>query len=467
MPGAKSNRIRGFAFLAVLSAFFAFGGVDTAFAQEPPLTVPDSGVLGPASETAIPFNTWLLYPSLTLSSTYSDNYFLSPEAKISGPGFGVTPSVTAVWSNGIHTTTLFGNFQGIDYPTATEINTINGEATFTQNYAPLRDLNFTFLGDYTHHTIANGLNNSIASPITSPGYTVLANGNTVLPNGTIVSPSGQIVGQQASNPLVVNGLSVVNPNDRYTATASVQKIFSDGILTLGASLSRLDYELQSSNAMDLTSKTFTEDAAFWLGPVFYAYSDGSFTMNADTYPTPDSTAYRIIGGIGTRQFGLFRASAYFGHQGSQSSGFSPAGGDVYGGALTYYPTADWTIFVTYDKTINIASGTSSSTQAIFLPGLTPVQIPTSSSTDSATTALRSNYMISPQWRVNANLAYTQNLFIGSPFYENAWLADVNLAYDIWRNMTLTLDYQYSSIISNEPLTSTNRNFITMSASYRF
>ena len=78
-----------------------------------------------------------------------------------------------------------------------------------------------------------------------------------------------------------------NPNDRYTATAIIQKIFSDGILTLGASLSRLDYELQSSNAMDLTSKTFTEDAAFWLGPVFYAYSDGSFTMNADTYPTPD------------------------------------------------------------------------------------------------------------------------------------------------------------------------------------
>ena len=33
--------------------------------------------------------------------------------------------------------------------------------------------------------------------------------------------------------------------------------------------------------------------------------------------------------MGTRQFGLFRASAYFGHQGSQSSGFSPAGGDIY------------------------------------------------------------------------------------------------------------------------------------------
>jgi hypothetical protein len=69
--------------------------------------------------------------------------------------------------------------------------------------------------------------------------------------------------------------------------------------------------------------------------------------------------------------------------------------------------------------------------------------------------------------VNASLAYTQNLFIGSPFFENAWLADVNLAYDIWRNMTLTLDYQYSSIVSNEPMTSTNRNFITISALYKF
>jgi hypothetical protein len=464
---AKSNRIRGLAVLAVFSALFAFGGVDRALAQEPPLTVPDSGAPGPAPETAIPFNTWLLYPTLTLSSTYSDNYFLSPEAKISGPGFGVTPSLTAVWSDGIHTTTLFGNFQGIYYPTATEINAINGEATFTQKYAPLRDLNFTVLADYTHQTVANGLNNAIASPITSPGYTVLANGNTVLPNGTIVSPSGQIVGQQGSNPSVVNGLSVVNPFDRYTATATVQKIFSDGILTLGTSLSRQDYELQSSSSMDLTSTTFTEDAAFWLGPVFYAYSDGSFNMNANTYPTPDSTAYRIIGGIGTRQFGLFRASAYFGYQGSQSSGFSPAGGDVYGGALTYYPTADWTLSATYDKTINIASGTSSSTQALFLPGLTPVQIPTSSSTDITTIAFRSNYTISPQWRAGAYLAYTQNLFIGSPFYENAWLADVNLAYDIWRNMTLTLDYQYSSIVSNEPLTSTNRYFITISALYKF
>ena len=64
-------------------------------------------------------------------------------------------------------------------------------------------------------------------------------------------------------------------------------------------------------------------------PIFYAYSDGSFTLRDNSGPNSDSTAYRVIGGIGTRQFGLFSASFYFGHQGSEQS--RAAGGDVYGG----------------------------------------------------------------------------------------------------------------------------------------
>jgi hypothetical protein len=167
---AKSNRIRRFAALAVFSAFFTFGGFGAALAQEPPVDIPAGGL--PAVGEAIPFNTWLLYPSLTLSSQYSDNYFLSPQAKIAAVGFGVTPSLIATWSDGIHTTTLSGNFQGLDYPTANEINATNGEATFTQKYAPLRDLSFTFTGDYLHQTIANFLNSSIPSPIITPGTTV-------------------------------------------------------------------------------------------------------------------------------------------------------------------------------------------------------------------------------------------------------------------------------------------------------
>ena len=431
------------------------------------MDIPAGGL--PAVGEAIPFNTWLLYPSLTLSSQYSDNYFLSPQAKIAAVGFGVSPSLIATWSDGIHTTTLSGNFQGLDYPTANEINATNGEATFTQKYAPLRDLSFTFTGDYLHQTIANFLNSSIPSPIITPGTTVLANGNSVLPNGVIVNPSGLIVGQQVTSPVVVNGLSIVNPYDQYTASTTVQKIFGyGGIVTLGASLTRLDYEQQSSGPGGYTAMTFTETAAFWLGPVFYAYSNGSFAIDANAPPNPNSDAYRVVGGIGTRQFGLFRASAYFGYQGSELSGGSgSAAGDVYGGVLTYYPTADWTISATVDRTINISSITVSSSQALSLPGLLPVLIPLSDSTDTTTVGLNTNYAISLQWSVNGSLTYSHIAYIGSSFFEDVWLADTRLNYNIWRNMTLTLEYQYSSIVSNEPLTSANRNLIMTSATYRF
>src|ERR1700722_5223844 len=264
----KSNRIRSVALLLMFSAFFACG-MRAASAQEPP-TVPLAGQLPPVGN-AIPIDGWLLYSTLNLFSQYSDNYFLSPTAKISGIGFGITPALTAQWTDGIHSTTLYGNFQGIQYPTAPEINTTDGEATFTQRYSPLPDLSFSVSGDYTHRTIAPGLQNGILPGISAPTSTVLPNGNTVLPNGSIVSPTGQIVGQ--SNPaLSVNGVTVVNPYDQYTGSARVDKIFGDGTLSLGASTTRVSYELPASQSSDFTGTTFTEDASFWLGPVFYIFS---------------------------------------------------------------------------------------------------------------------------------------------------------------------------------------------------
>jgi hypothetical protein len=451
--------------LAVLNALFAFVGVNSALAQEPPLTIP-SGAPPAADPDAIAVNGWQLYPALDLIVQNSNNYFLSTEEKVSGWALGVSPSVTAEWSNGIHTTTLYGTFQELRYLGNNGVIANDGEATFTQRYAPLRELTFTFLGDYTHQTISSSLTSAIPSPITTTGTTVLANGNTVLPNGTIVSPSGQIVGQSGSA-VNASSQSAVNPYDQYTATGKVEKLFSDGIVTLGASVQRRNYDLQASEFDDFTAKTFTENAAFWLGPVFYAYSDGSYSMRTSTSPTPDSTAYRVLGGIGTRQFGLFRASLYFGHQGSDVSGSGTAGGDIYGGALTYYPKEYWTIKAAVDETINISSQTSPSTQAINIGALTPVQIPLSSSTNITAYTLKTDVKLTPKWTASGLLGFTRIEFIGSPALENVWLADATIKFNIRRDLSLTWEYQYSSIISNVPMSSANRNLIAMRASYKF
>lgn len=462
MTRTKPYHIVG-ALLLLFSGSVVLIQCDTASAQEPPTEVPFGGP--PYDPNAITINGWILYPSLDFFTANSDNYFLSPASKISGWSIGVSPSVTAEWSNGIHSTVLYANYQNVEYPTNSAVTTNDGEATFTQRYAPLRDLTFSILGDYTHKTLA-GMTSAISGPITLTGTQVLSDGN-IERNGNIYSPTGQLIGHVAPS-LNASPLLQVNPNDQYTTTAGVQKLFNDGILNLTASLQRTDYEKQASESLDTTARTFTEDAAFWLGPLFYFYTDGAFTSRINTNPNPDTTAYQVIGGIGTRQFGLFRASAYFGHQGSRISGQGSAGGDTYGGVLTYYPTEDLTVTANLGKIINIAPTQGiASTEALSLPGTTPLQISISSSTDITAASLRTDYQISPQWMLSGIVGHTRIEYLGSTSLTTTWLVDATLKYQIWRNMTLSWEYQYSSIASNIPLTSAVRNLLTMGTSYKF
>jgi hypothetical protein len=471
---AKSNRIGGLAALAVFSAVFVCSWSGVARAQEPPLSIPPGGPPG-NDPNAIPFNGWLFYPTISSVAETSNNFFISPTSKISGWQFGVTPSLTAIWSNGIHTTTIYGNVQRIEYPTTNQLNGTNGEGTFTQQYAPLRDLNFTLVGDYLHQTLQSALTNAIPSPIPFTGITVLPNGNIVLPNGNIIDPTtGQIVGH-LSNTLGVTPFQTVSPFDQYTATARAQKIFSEGLVTLSASIGHINYQNATSTAADFTTKTFTEDASFWLGPVFYFYTDGAFNIrNTEALELPpapspgsSSTAYRIIGGIGTRQIDFIRGSVYFGHQGSASNGIE-FGGDVFGGSLTYSPTQAWTISANADVTINKGPPNAVPTnQAINIPGITPLQIPTTSSSEVTSTGLHVSYAISPQWSASGLFGFTHVDNIGSPIWDDSYVADVQLSYQMRTNLTFVWDYQYTTIISNAPSSTASRNLISMTATYKF
>ena len=346
----------------------------------------------------------------------------------------------------------------------------------------MRDLIFTVNGNYAHQTWAAGLQNSIQTPAAAPTTTVLPNGNTVLPNGNILSPTGQLIGQV--NPAFGSSVPMlINPSNQYTGTFTVDKIFNRGIISLSGSVNRTDYENQTLQP-NFNSRTLTERAAFWLGPLLYAYSNGSVTTfvtdatsgsttsspSGSTAPSPSfsTTSYRVIGGLGTRQFGLFRGSLYFGYQASEGDGLT-AGGDVYGGALSYYPTAQWTLTGTVDRTINISSSsqTSATNLALTLPGLTAEQIPLSASTIITSAGLQSSYEITSQWLANCQATYMRIEYVGSSRLDNTWLLDAMLRYDIWRNMSINWEYRYTSILSNAPFASASANYGIMGATYRF
>src|SRR6185437_6964466 len=158
---------------------FLVGWTSLAHGQSfmPPLDIPPERL--PARDpNAIAVDGWLLYPTLRLYSLYSDNlFFSSVNPFLSVGGIGITPSMVAEWTNGIHTTTFYGNIDRQDYPSANEVNTLDGRAGFTQRYEAMRDLIFTVNGNYTHQTWSTGLQNSIQTAAAAPATTILSNGN--------------------------------------------------------------------------------------------------------------------------------------------------------------------------------------------------------------------------------------------------------------------------------------------------
>jgi len=273
--------------------------------------------------------------------------------------------------------------------------------------------------------------------------------------------------------LANSGTTLVNPFDQYTGTAIASKIFNGGILTLSYSYGHTNYQdVQNpgptSSFTEFTTNTFNESAAFALGPILYAYSDGAFSARTENANVdPNSSAYRVVGGLGTRQIGLYRASGYFGYQSSWAEGSGTAGGDVFGGKISYFPSYTSMITAAVDETINNSSQTVASTQALALQPNAVLQIPTSSSTRITNSSLQGLFSIAPLWTLVGTLDYIRTEYIDSPRIDNGWLADLSLSYEMWRNMTLTWEYQYTAVVSSAPGNSAQRNLVMMSANYRF
>src|SRR5262249_21634359 len=216
--------------------------LDGVYPLEPPLSLPRAASL-PKPENVITFADWTLSPTMRVYSFYDTNLYESPVA-LSAAGLRIFPTLVAQWTNGIHTTTLYGQVDIRQYPELSASNTFDRQAGIIQKYEMFRDLTFTVNGDYIHETNAAALRGAIPGPITTPGTPAPGTG----------SGSDQ-------------GPTVINPFDQFTGTASVEKIFNRGIIKLSTSFSRTEYERDSSS--DFSVKSFRGIGAFWLGPLLY------------------------------------------------------------------------------------------------------------------------------------------------------------------------------------------------------
>ena len=100
---------------------------------------------GPGPETGIPFQSWMLYPSLFVGGIYNTNIYQSSFNQTAAQGVRLTPNVEADFDNGIHKTTVYGNADAQLYPgynsnRGQSASTLSARAGLAEMWSPTSDV---------------------------------------------------------------------------------------------------------------------------------------------------------------------------------------------------------------------------------------------------------------------------------------------------------------------------------------
>jgi hypothetical protein len=422
-----------------------------------PVSAPPGGPeIAPTGQytEGLPVGGWMLFPGVFVGAVFTSNLTQSPQGTPIESAFGVraVPRLVGTYDGGIYKTTVYGVVDGDFYHDNVsnsnffDRNTLSASAGFTELYQPTRDQAFNVFGNYTRErdifNSALNFNNGAIGPAGTP------------PNNIpiIINPFGTT---PSVNPI---------PFNQFTGGAYGTTTLDQGFATLGAAAFYILYD-ESPDNVPAPFQTSLNGANIWvtgkLGyhivPGFYLYAEGDGIFQRFNNSLFNTNGYRISGGMGWDDpKSLFRGEIYGGYQAQfqeNAQGLSiPAGSGVpsitttspvFGGRISYYPTPYWTLIAQVDETLGVST---------FIAPTIPAGVPS-----LVTTAiLQTTYGIARDWSVGVRGGFTRAQFFGISDVQNGWLAGASFNYEIWRNLLLTLDYQYTTMTSNV----TGLNFVT-------
>jgi putative beta-barrel porin BBP2 len=432
------------------AACVLLSGLGSAKAQSPtppPVSPPTLRSLPDGTDT-LALGNWLLYPTLGVYTLYDTNLYSSATAPVKGTGFNIHPSILAIDDKGIWQTSVYGNIDSKIYPFIDSTNdTFDRQAGFIERYEAMRDLTFTVQGDYLHRTNAYVFIPSIPGPVVSPA--------------TPPTPgSASVAAQQETN---------INPNDTFTGTGTIYKEFNRAFVSVIGNVSQTNY--QNTNLVtDFTTESYNGNGGVWITPQVYAYARGSQSFQEPAVGLR-SNSFSTAAGLGTAQIGFFSGSVYYGQQGAEVENSGTAGGAIYGGVLTYFPSDVWKISLSADQLTNISNivvGASfGNPQGLSGLPLSASPVPIQDSVHSTSTSIRTDYQFSEQTSFFGVLGYTRVNYLTMPQLDNSWVASIGIRHNLSKKLTLTFDYQYTKFQANVPSTSFVRDYTALGAIYKF
>jgi hypothetical protein len=380
---------------------------------------------------------WLVAPTLFVGAVYNSNVNQTENNKISSWGERVVPGFSASIDRGLHQTSLYGlaDFQNYSASGASHKTTVDAKAGLSHAYLAQRDLTFRFNGDFMRQADVFG-GTAFAAP------------------NTPVAAAG--AGGVSTPPVTVS--PQVNPDryNQYSGAASVEKRLGRAFIVLGANAisTQFDSNPAFANSRNGIVYTIQERTGFDLTPQIYAFIDPNVSWQRYTDSTRNSHGYRITGGFGTAAVGIWMGEIYGGYQAQKNDIVGTYSSGVFGARLGYSPTPMWNLRASLDETLGASSIATGGTTGV--------------ATRVTTALFNVVYNGLPRgWQTGARFGYVRTNFVNSNRNDDGWLAGANIGYEIWRNLGMTLDYQYKSVNSNVALQSFNQHMVSLGVSYKY
>jgi hypothetical protein len=165
----------------------------------------------------------------------------------------------------------------------------------------------------------------------------------------------------------------------------------------------------------------------------------------------------LVAGLNSDLIGLFRGEVHAGYQRqtSPSAAFAATGAPTFGASLSYYPTAYLTLTAALDRAY--AFSATAPLTASGAPAAGP---------DLLQAHLQADYGFAAYWRASASASWARTTSPGAR--QSAWGGGAQLAYDFWRNLGLTLGYQFARLSAGgQGLGGYSQNVTTLGVTYKY
>ena len=391
---------------------------------------------GAAPENGAPIGPFLVYPELTLGGVYNDNLYPAATTRQASFGYRFAPSIAAVDDEGLRKSSLYFNADAEIYPgagpevPAADKRAVSMAAGAQQSWTPTPDLSLQADVGYTRQ---NALLQAPVFPDT----------------------------RFATTPEVLNLTDGAQYSDLVEAQASIEKTLGHGFFVrAGAGVQSIAYESGgSSGPAPAGGQDYTASLRFGyaLTPTLSGFVEGDFDRQLRSPAAADSDIYRAIVGVSSDLISLFRGELYAGYQRQVSPGgaFAAITAPTYGASIYYYPTPYLTLSASLDQTYAFATG---------LPATTAAASP-----DVMEARLEANYAMAVYWRATASLAWAQATVSATPASRvTAWIANAKLDYNFWRNLDITLAYQFADLAAQGGgVRGYDQNVTTLGLTYKY